>query len=78
MNAGIRPIPNQIIGFPEESFETIRTNIKAWDKLGIQVYPFFATPYPGVNGITITKIKYFLSMTKIWKHFCLILAMLPR
>ena len=47
MNAGIRPIPNQIIGFPEESFETIRTNIKAWDKLGIQVYPFFATPYPG-------------------------------
>lgn len=47
MNAGIRPIPNQIIGFPEESFESIRCNIQAWEKLGIRAYPFFATPYPG-------------------------------
>ena len=47
MKAGIRPIPNQIIGFPDESFESIKMNIKAWEKLGIQAYPFFATPYPG-------------------------------
>jgi len=47
MEAGIRPIPNQIIGFPNESFESIRTNIKAWERLKIKAYPFFATPYPG-------------------------------
>jgi anaerobic magnesium-protoporphyrin IX monomethyl ester cyclase len=47
MNAGIRPIPNQIIGFPDETFESILLNIRAWEKLGIQSYPFFATPYPG-------------------------------
>jgi len=47
MKAGIRPIPNQIIGFPEDSFESIRANINAWNNLGIRVYPFFATPYPG-------------------------------
>jgi len=47
MRAGIRPIPNQIIGFPEESFASIRCNIAAWEKLGIRSYPFFATPYPG-------------------------------
>lgn len=47
MKAGIRPIPNQIIGFPDESFASIRSNIAAWEKLGIRAYPFFATPYPG-------------------------------
>lgn len=47
MKAGIRPIPNQIIGFPEESFESIYANIIAWERLGIQAYPFLATPYPG-------------------------------
>ncbi|KJU81349.1 radical SAM domain-containing protein [Candidatus Magnetobacterium bavaricum] len=47
MKAGIRPIPNQIIGFPDETFESILSNITAWNKLGIQSYPFFATPYPG-------------------------------
>lgn len=47
IQAGIRPIPNQIIGFPEESFESILTNIEAWERLEIQSYPFFATPYPG-------------------------------
>lgn len=47
MNAGIRPIPNQIIGFPEESFASIKSNIAAWEKLGIRAYPFLATPYPG-------------------------------
>ncbi len=47
MKVGIRPIPNQIIGFPKDSFDSIRANIDAWNKLGIRVYPFFATPYPG-------------------------------
>ncbi len=47
MEAGIRPIPNQIIGFPDETFESIRENVLAWERLGIQSYPFLATPYPG-------------------------------
>jgi len=47
MDAGIRPIPNQIIGFPDEFFDSIRDSVKAWERMGIQVKPFFATPYPG-------------------------------
>ena len=47
MEAGIRPIPNQIIGFPSEDFDSLRENMRAWEKLGIVVKPFFATPYPG-------------------------------
>lgn len=47
LEAGIRPIPNQIIGFPDESFDSIKENVLAWERLGIQAYPFFATPYPG-------------------------------
>ena len=47
MESGIRPIPNQIIGFPTEDFDSLRDNMKAWEQLGIVVKPFFATPYPG-------------------------------
>lgn len=47
MEAGIRPIPNQIIGFPSEDFSSIYDDMKAWEKLGIVVKPHFATPYPG-------------------------------
>ena len=47
MESGIRPIPNQIIGFPTEDFDSIRDDMKAWERLGIVVKPFFATPYPG-------------------------------
>jgi anaerobic magnesium-protoporphyrin IX monomethyl ester cyclase len=47
LKANIRPIPNQIIGFPDESFESILATVDAWNRLGIQTYPFFATPYPG-------------------------------
>lgn len=47
MDAGIRPVPNQIIGFPDESFDSIKRNVVAWRELGIQSVPFFATPYPG-------------------------------
>lgn len=47
LKAGIRPVPNQIIGFPDESFASIKTSMAAWKRLGIRSYPFFATPYPG-------------------------------
>lgn len=47
LDAGIRPIPNQIVGFPDEFFDSIRDSVLAWDRMGIQVKPFFATPYPG-------------------------------
>jgi len=47
IEAGIRPIPNQIIGFPDEFFDSIRDSMYAWKKMGIKVVPFFATPYPG-------------------------------
>ena len=57
MKAGIRAIPNQIIGFPNESFESILTNIDAWETLGIQSYPFFATPYPGTEWFETYKDK---------------------
>jgi anaerobic magnesium-protoporphyrin IX monomethyl ester cyclase len=52
IEAGIRPIPNQIIGFPNEDFDSIRMNMEAWEKLGIVVKPHFATPYPGSEWFT--------------------------
>lgn len=47
LEAGIRPIPNQIMGFPTEDFDSLRDCMRAWEQLGIVVKPFFATPYPG-------------------------------
>lgn len=47
LEARIRPITNQIIGFPDEFFDSIRDSVEAWERLGIQVIPFFATAYPG-------------------------------
>ena len=47
MEAGIRPLPNQMIGFPDEFFDSILDCMDAWDRLGIEVKPFFVTPYPG-------------------------------
>ena len=47
LDAGIRPIPNQIMGFPDEFFDSLRDSLSAWDEMGIMVKPFFATPYPG-------------------------------
>ena len=32
LESGIRPIPNQIIGFPNEDFESLRANMKAWQQ----------------------------------------------
>jgi anaerobic magnesium-protoporphyrin IX monomethyl ester cyclase len=53
LEAGIRPIPNQIIGFPNEDFQSIRENMDAWKRLGIVVKPFFATPYPGSEWFAV-------------------------
>lgn len=47
MDAGIRPIPNQMIGFPTEDFDSLRASMEMWEKLGIICKPFFVTPYPG-------------------------------
>jgi anaerobic magnesium-protoporphyrin IX monomethyl ester cyclase len=47
MRSGIRPIPNNITGFEIEDFESIRRMMVAWQVLGIVVYPFLFTPYPG-------------------------------
>lgn len=57
LDAGIRPIPNLIIGFPNEDFDSIRANMKAWDDLGIIVKPHFATPYPGSEWFTVYRDK---------------------
>ncbi len=53
LEAGIRPIPNQIIGFPNEDFKSIYENMDAWKRLGIVVKPFFATPYPGSEWFAV-------------------------
>lgn len=47
LNAGIIPIPNIIIGFPEESYDSLRNTITALIHLGIHAKPHFATAYPG-------------------------------
>ena len=47
MDTGIIPVPNIIIGFPEESFESVRTTIECLINLGIHAKPHFATSYPG-------------------------------
>ncbi len=47
MEAGIRPIPNQIMGFPTDDFDSLRACMDGWKQLNIVVKPFFATPYPG-------------------------------
>jgi radical SAM superfamily enzyme YgiQ (UPF0313 family) len=53
LEAGIRPQPNQMIGLPSEDFSSLRDNMKAWERLGIIVKPFFATPYPGSEWFTV-------------------------
>ena len=47
LESGIVPIPNIIIGFPEETFDSIRNTITALLQLGIHAKPHFATAYPG-------------------------------
>ena len=53
LKAGIRPIPNQIIGFPSEDFDSLHDDMNAWHQLGIVVKPFFATPYPGSEWFAV-------------------------
>jgi len=55
LEAGIRPIPNQIIGFPDEFFDSIRDCVLAWERTGIVAKPFFATPYPGSEWYYVYK-----------------------
>lgn len=57
LESGIRPIPNQIIGFPNEDFQSLYENMMAWKELGIVVKPFFATPYPGSEWFTVYRKK---------------------
>ncbi|MEE9250331.1 MAG: radical SAM protein [Alphaproteobacteria bacterium] len=57
MEAGIRPIPNQILGFPDEFFDSIYDDIKAWEEMGVVCYPFLATAYPGSEWYTVYKDK---------------------
>ena len=53
LEAGIRPVPNQILGFPNDDFDSIRMNMDAWKELGIVVKPHFATPYPGSEWFAV-------------------------
>lgn len=46
LRAGIYPIANFMIGFPEETVQSMYDNVKFWIKRRIDVGPFFATPYP--------------------------------
>lgn len=57
MRAGIRPIPNQMIGFPGEDFESIRDSMRVWEKIGLVTRPFFVTPYPGCEWFSVYKDK---------------------
>ena len=45
--AGIAPIPNQIIMFPDETWRTIGEMLDAWEETGIVSKPFVCTAYPG-------------------------------
>ena len=47
LEAGIRPLPNQIMGFPDDWLDSLIDCVEAWERLDIVVRPFFATPYPG-------------------------------
>ncbi len=55
MDAGIRPIPNQIMGFPDEFFDSILDSVHVWERTGIVAKPFFATPYPGSEWFYVYK-----------------------
>lgn len=47
LETGIRPIPNIIVGFPDETYESVRNTMAGMARLGIVAKPHFATPYPG-------------------------------
>ena len=47
MDSGIIPIPNFILGFPDESIDSVRNTLSGLIELGIHCKPHFATAYPG-------------------------------
>lgn len=47
LESGISPIPNIILGFPDETYASVRNTITALIELGIHAKPHFATAYPG-------------------------------
>ena len=47
LGSGIKPIPNIILGFPDETYESVKNTISALIELGIYAKPHFATAYPG-------------------------------
>ena len=47
LQSGIRPIPNQIIGFEDETWESVKAMLDAWEKHQILTKPFIMTLYPG-------------------------------
>jgi hypothetical protein len=49
MHYGIRPVPNNQIGFEIDDFESLKRMMCAWEVLGIVVMPFLTTPYPGAE-----------------------------
>jgi len=55
--AGIYPITNFMLGFPEETLQSMYDNVKFWIKHKIDVGPFFATPYPGTELFERNKKK---------------------
>lgn len=57
IEAGIRPVPNQMMGFPDEFHDSLIDCVEAWNRLGIEVFPFFATPYPGTEWYNKYKDK---------------------
>ena len=49
LEAGISPIPNQIIMFPDETWESLNTMLDAWEETKIITTPFICTPFPGAE-----------------------------
>ena len=43
LTSGIKPIPNIILGFPDETFASVKNTITALIELGIHAKPHFAT-----------------------------------
>ena len=78
MESGIRPIPNQMFGFPDDDFDSIRDNIAAWKRLGLNVKPFFATPYPGTEWYYTYRIGSCSSTAATSRSSCSISATPPR
>src|SRR3989344_2161272 len=57
LEAGIRPIPNQMMGFPDDFFDSLIDCVEAWERLGIEGMPFFVTPYLGTEWVNKYKDK---------------------